>query len=624
VANETQELEETFDRFYGSTRRELLIQVLALTGDLPAGQSAVRNAYAAAWRRWRRVSRLDDPLTWVRRRAWRMAKRRHTARPWHRARKLPDEQLRVLRSLALLPTAQRRLLVAVELAGLDLSAAATELHVDPESAEDLLRRATGTFVVGMESDVGAEESLPPRNAAQTREAVTPQREVGAALRSLDVLLDGAALQRGSRLRRSGRKRRRTQLVAAAACASVLAVAAGTLVYEPHGAANGLHGDGPSPSPSPKVAAKMPTGDDLLDAAQIGRVAPAAGWRATGTTNNTSGDGINTVCQRSRFADPKGYAALVRTFHGAHRSAVQTVEVSRSRAAAQRAFDTTLGWYAGCTATRVQLTGTYDVHGIGDQAELLVLHGWRRPQSTISVGVARSGSVITSTVVNTPGLGVPSAARRTTALATAVFSLCARTGTAGCVRHPSAHAGLPPPSGEGSGLLAVADLPPVGSIERPWVGTHPVTPRKNPAATTCDDAAFAAAGARQRRSRTYLIPQAQLPARFGLTETFGRFRTAKAAARFLAGIRMHVAGCEKRDLAAKVGATRTRRTKRADMSRWDLTLAVSAKNKVPLRIAFVRVGNRVAQLTFVPAARDDINDRAFDALLVRAGQRLHEL
>ncbi len=193
-----------------------------------------------------------------------------------------------------------------------------------------------------------------------------------------------------------------------------------------------------------------------------------------------------------------------------------------------------------------------------------------------------------------------------------------------MQDPSARAGLPPPSGEGSGLLAVADLPPVGRIARPWVGTHAVTPRKNPAATTCDDAAFASAGARQRRSRTYLIPQAHLPIRFGLTETFGRFRSAKAAARFLAGVRTHVAGCEKRDLAAKVDSTQTRRTKHADMSLWDLTLAVSAHDKVPLRTAFVRVGDRVAQLTFVPSARDDITDRAFDALLVRAGQRLHEL
>ena len=68
--------EETYDSFYRATRRHLLHQAFALTGDLPAAQSAVRDAYVGAWQHWRKVRRLEDPLDWVRPRAWPLAQRR--------------------------------------------------------------------------------------------------------------------------------------------------------------------------------------------------------------------------------------------------------------------------------------------------------------------------------------------------------------------------------------------------------------------------------------------------------------------------------------------------------------------------------------------------------------------
>ena len=51
----------------------LLVQTYALTGDLPASRSAVRDAFVAAWHHWRKVSRLEDPESWVRPHAWQHA-----------------------------------------------------------------------------------------------------------------------------------------------------------------------------------------------------------------------------------------------------------------------------------------------------------------------------------------------------------------------------------------------------------------------------------------------------------------------------------------------------------------------------------------------------------------------
>src|SRR4051812_33439911 len=110
------EREERFDAFYASTRRQLLLQAFALTGDLRAAHGAVRDAYVGAWQHWRKVSRLDDPLDWVRPRAWQLAQRRHTGRIWHRNKGLSPEGKAVLDTLAGLPMAERRGRVPLPLA----------------------------------------------------------------------------------------------------------------------------------------------------------------------------------------------------------------------------------------------------------------------------------------------------------------------------------------------------------------------------------------------------------------------------------------------------------------------------------------------------------------------------
>ena len=79
---------DEFDAFYKDARSRLLLQTYALTGDLPAARSAVRDSFIVAWHHWRKVSRQDDPEVWVRPYAWTHAQRRHTARIWHRDKSL--------------------------------------------------------------------------------------------------------------------------------------------------------------------------------------------------------------------------------------------------------------------------------------------------------------------------------------------------------------------------------------------------------------------------------------------------------------------------------------------------------------------------------------------------------
>ena len=322
--------------------------------------------------------------------------------------------------------------------------------------------------------------------------------------------------------------------------------------------------------------------------------------------------------------------MVRTFAAAgspRRSAVQTVEVSKTVAKAEAAFGTTVGWYAGCRLGRLQVLNSYRVDNIGDEADVLMVKVWKKPVTTMSVAVARTGKVTTTTVGH-DGRRLPAARaadhpvpRRLGRDALRPQRLLRLREAADLPRRTPAAVGRGARHPRGRGPAAGRPHRP-----QPWVGTEPGPPGSNPSATTCDRADFAKAGATRTRTRTYLIPQASLPARFGLSETYGVFRSTAAAGRFLSDVRGMVGRCEKRDLATKVSGTHTERRKspQLDLSSWDLQTEVNDKQKVRFRLGFVRVGRTVAQLTFAPSPADDMTATSFHALLVRSGDRLREL
>lgn len=603
--------EESFDSFYKATRRPVLLQAFALTGDLQAAQAAVRDAYVAAWHHWRKVERQEDPQAWVRPHAWQLAQRRHAGRIWHRNKGVSPEHAKVLEALSKLTAAQRRALLLIQLADVPLVQAARELGITQQVAERNLQTATANLAAHLDTDTVSLRSI---------------------LLGLDDALYAATLPRPSIVRRAGHKRRQAHTIVAVIATTALAIATGAVAYQPTEgrgqAATTLRMVRPQvEEPTPDAdALQLPTADNLLDHDQIQRLGMQQRWEVTATHNNTGGDGINTICQQSRFADPDGLSAIVRTFEAngkVNRSAVQTVEVSKSIEQAQRGFDTTVGWYAGCQVARLQLLEAYKVANIGAEARMLMLRVWDKPVTTYSVAVARIGAVTTSTVGRTVGAKPPPPAQVSQSLADAVSMLCARSGSRGCAKEPTYRVVPPPKAGEEPGLLAVPDLPPAGTIKKPWVGIR--TPG-HPALTKCDRASFAAAGARRKQTRTYVIPQAKVPARFGLTETYGVFPDARKARRFLADARGRLASCEDKDLATSVTDVRQGRVARsgAEWSAWVLVTETSENSSIRFRLGFVRRGNKVAQLTFVTAPRGDILPERFDALLVRAGDRLGEL
>ncbi len=606
--------EEVFDSFYRSSRTELVLQTFLFTGDLTAATAAVRDAFAITWQHWKKVTRREavageTPADYVRPLAYRIAQRRHAGRIWHRNRGLTDEHRLVLDTIHRLSPAERRLFLVVELGGVQLPDAAREVQLTLATAERRLAHAT----------------------SEVASALGPA--YGERLRALAEPAAAAALPRASIVLRAGRERRRVQTVLAVAGAVGLTVGLGFAAREPGlGRASAAHQVAPDPTPSDEPEGiRLTTPSQLLQAYQLGDLAPQQLWTEKRTDTNTRGDGINTICQQTRYADPKGLSALVRIFDASGRPArraVQSVEISKDTAAADKAYATTIGWFASCSMARLQMVSAYRVTGVGEQAELLRVEVADSPSTVYDVAVARVRATTVTLVVRTAGAPAPKAATLATTLGDAVSKLCPADAPT-CVTSPAVAAVPPPRSGDEPGFVASVDLPAVSSIAEPWVGVPSVNVLRGRDATTrCDRAMFAAAGAVKARARTFVIPQADMPETFGFTESYAIFKSPKAASRFLHHVRSSVAGCPDRDLTIKVTEARSDHGRigqsRYDLSVWRFDNKVSDKLTVSFRVGFVQVGGRVAKLVLVPDGKNDIAPTAFRTLTHRAAERLLEL
>ncbi len=603
--------EEQFDSFYLKTRRALVHQTFALTGDLAAAQRAVRDAYVAAWHHWRKVNTYEDPRDWVRPRAWALAQRRHTARLWQRTKHISAEDRAVLDALHKLSSAERRTLLVVELAGVPLDVSARELNVTQLTLERQLRSATATFASRLGID-----------PADTR----------TRLLSLAEAASRAHLPRPAGIRRDGATRRRTHTAVAVVVATVLAVGSGAFAHEPGDEASDApltaESDAPASSPAPSTSSApestLPSADNLLTAQLLKQQMPG-GWRVGDTHDNTSGQGLNYVCQQERFADPEGLATLVREFDTTRksRSMVQVVEISESPEGASRTFDTVLSWFGGCGEGGVHLARAFDVARAGDRATVLELQDWAGPRARYSVAVGQVGQVVTTSVVRTTAGPAPDPRDLALTLATATQMICEQAGETDCGGRPRLQDAAPPASAEERGFLSTVDMPPLQGRARPWVATGARPARRNPAATRCDRAEFRQMGATRARTRTFLEDGSKLPTYFGVTETHATFRSPKQAARALSTIRARFASCEDRDLATEVVAPGGLRQDGLDGSTWRLLTEISEDREIVYDVGFVRRGDTLAQVTFLPAGGADLAPGAFRAMVIRAGVRLGE-
>lgn len=597
---------ERFDATYAESRDRLLALAFGLTGDLPASRGAVRDSFIAAWHHWARIRRLDDPQTWLRPHVWTHAQRRHTARIWHRDRRLDADVKATLDALAKLPVTARKALLLSRLTRATADQAAEELGVPAGAVQDRVDDATREF------------------AAHRGLAVAEVQPV------LEALVAHGADQRWPRatiVRRAGTARRRTHLVAGAVVVVAGLVGSGLLVTDQHGVHPTLAAAGDRLTSVPAGGTgEQPTGPGvtitpaaLVSRAQLGRAVHGRVWRITGTDPK---QGTTFPCQRRAFADSSATTALVRNFTARHRkgqpqlAAVQAVELSPDESAAEAGYAAANRWFAGCSMPQMQLVTVRRVQRLGDAAEQYVLRGWSKPPATFVLGVARSGRINTLTLTRTSGVGRPDLAGNLRLLATAVDNLCATTAGGPCSALPEAVTVPAPPAGRLPMMLSEFDLPPAAGVTLPWVGTTPRQAVHNAAATGCDRSSFQGPGWTHAATRSFLVPGAHLSAAFGITETVGRLPTGRARA-FVAGVRSKLASCPDRELGTKV----LRLGGGATWAAWRVRTQVTKTETLTFSMGIVRSGGAVAQVGFVADGRHTMTTAQFLALVQRAGERL---
>ena len=623
---------ETFDAYYVETRARLLHEAYALTGDAPAARAAVRDAFVVAWHHWRKVGLLDERDGYLRPLAFRSARRRHTARIWHRDKSLTPEARTTLDALSKLATRQRELLVLNGLSALSLTEIGRMVGLPRSDAERELQIATSQF-------------------ALHRDVQTT--EIRRLLSDLAEPLESIRWPRATAIRRAGAARRRTHTVIGAGLATAALVAAGSLVAIGSGAEATSLSDEKASAGVTVHAPEPATGEQIIDEAallsgpQLARYGTGLDWTQTATTDNLSGDGRLAPCQRERFADPDGVTALARTWEGTttrtvartvgkgarervrkrrvtqvESTAVQIVEMSRDADRAARSFETASMWFAGCTDPRTQLLATRSVRRVGDEARVFRLRSWGRSPATISVGMARSGSLVVTTVVRSEGRAVRDKAALT-GLAAAVNRLCGSQGAATCAGRARARTILPLDLGTPPGVLSAVDLPPVAAVRGPWVGTDPERARTNFAATRCDRTTFVGKGVSRALTRTFLFPETPNASQLGLTQTVGSMDQG-AARKFVETVRTRIRQCAQANLGTTVTQLAFVSSKATDLSVWSLSFELNDRQSFPFLMAIVRDRTAVSQLGFAPDRNMTMSRTDFVALSRRVLERLASL
>ncbi|MGW0216156.1 SigE family RNA polymerase sigma factor [Micromonospora chokoriensis] len=152
TAGVTVEVTITFDDFYHAHFGSVTAQLCAYTGDLGHAQDLAQEAFYRALARWDRLVRYDDPVAWVRRVAWNLARSRwrrlRTARN-HLLRQRPTEaevagpnpdRVAIDAALAQLPATHRRAVILHYLADLSVSEIAAQEGVAEGTVKSWLHR----------------------------------------------------------------------------------------------------------------------------------------------------------------------------------------------------------------------------------------------------------------------------------------------------------------------------------------------------------------------------------------------------------------------------------------------------------------------------------------------------
>lgn len=598
---------DEFSSFYAATAAETLRVTYALCGDRQVALEATVDAYRRGWRDWSRI-RDKRPLVHIRTEAWRAVALHRGVHPLRR-RHEEDADTDLLAALHDLAADDRRLVVLLTLGGSDLAEASREVGIGEEEGIERV----GVALAALEEALGHDL------------AVLEQRLLG-----LGSVTESLSMPPVEKIRTGARRdgRRNTVLLVAAAVALVLG--GGFVVTD--GSSLTTQASMPyreklgAERPDVVLEASKLSSDNLLSSSQVAELDPDSPWRTTATDEDPANDTPYATCPPRRFADESPARVFLRTFEAegnANTRAAQAIEVSSSEQEAQRAYRTTVGWFADCAHPRTQLIGSYLVKRPFGDFRILQMRSYRDPERVFTVGVTQSGSVSSTVVHEQEGEQGPPIDDFARMLNTSVAKICRDSGGQ-CSDELEVTPAAPPRTSEAPSFLGVVDLPPVADIDRVWSGTKPFVPEadRNPAATLCDATGTEGRRVEDANARIFVIPQEEgLAPEFGVAETVLTMTSEEAASDLIRSTRRKLEACEDENLSARVSEGSDIGTRETSGTTWTVRFEVEDGDDVVFRTGIVRRGNLVAQVLFTPSDDVDIAAETFDRLVQRAGERL---
>ena len=603
---------DSYGAYYRDFRAPLLHQTYAYCGNTEVAQRSVSDAFVAAGHHWRKLELRADRDAWMREQAFRATGRaqNRARRPWYVSAKITAESHRpLLGVLDRLEPTDRKLVILAYLVGLDLASAAREAGVTDSAARTSLESSLGKLAVA-----GVE---------------TTWAGLHAALDSLHVDLADEPVDRASRLRREGNRRRRSNLLLAGVSVLALAVGAGALTAAQSPAQSSAGDEKPTLTPATPTAPAQEsfTAASLATVADVRILDNGSHWSTVITSSDFGDDQPVSECIPDPPSEKRADHYWVRRFSGGQGSdaaqAAQSLEVAPSAKVATATYDRLAALLSTCHAASRQLLDYRKVTGIGDQASMFTFRyvdGDNLRDEMVLL--SRTGMVVQTWLIRPQADDVRS--RLVLKLGGAGIDAVCDDAEGTCSTSPfEAIEEVPPADESADGYLETVDLPVFAGIEPPWAATPiDTTVAKNPSATNCDDADFDAAGATRVTSRTYVVPESkELPAIFGMTETIGTFPSVNSARAFMTTVYKTVGKCE--DKQANIAVQREDKVHigQANGRVWQIKSAASQTTSFVYRVGLLRVGDTVAEVTFTPSDPYDVEHAGYMRLTERAGQRL---
>jgi hypothetical protein len=357
---------------------------------------------------------------------------------------------------------------------------------------------------------------------------------------------------------------------------------------------------------------------LLDGSTAKPLTTAGTWTIASTADGSTASDHSFVCQPQRFADPAGIRTWVRNFRNpaTKDTAVQFVEVSTDSTAADKAYNTVVGWLSQCSTPQLRLVASYATTGLGERGVVAVF-GQPTDSSTNkyrTVSVTTAGPATMVLEHDTAG-GTPPAPAGILATASAGLKrICAQTGTS-CDKTPAVAPSLLP-TAEPPGFMAPIDLPVLSSITKPWVSVASGTR----SGTGCEKLDPKKAKATKYKFQTYVVPDAPVPTEFGMDTMVAKFGSSGSATAFVTGIRKNMDTCAKTNSVATVKKAGTISLSTIKGHTWRASYDTGGGKIVTFRVGVAASGKLAVYIVYPVLKKLDITDSAFVEILNRAAER----